>query len=451
MARSAMALILSAAVVALAACGSSSDKSSSSPSAAGTTTPAVSKKPVKITVWSGFTERELGVFNNALAEFHKKYPWITVKSIGGVSDDKNLAALRGGDVPDLMQSFKTDSTGSFCKAGAWIDLSPLIKRDKIDINNFPSAVQYYTQSGGTRCAMPMLADTYGLYWNKDMFAKAGIKSPPKTISELTAAAKKLTTRKPDGSLDVVGFDPYIVFYESASAHFGPSWGAKWTDDAGKSALSKGGQWAKFLDWQKKLIDWYGYDKLVKWQAGSGDEFSPQNAFERGKLAMQIDGEYRTAFINHEHPELKYGTAPFPVDDAHPDLYGSGYITGNLLGIPKQAKNKEAAWLLAKYLSLDPHAEAQLSNGLRNVPTTKTALASSEIKNDPKFKVFMDIFANPKSSTSPITAAGSANQELFESWIGKWQAGKVPDLQAGLAGVDKQIEDQLANTTGQQVP
>src|SRR5438093_671164 len=135
MRRSAMALILTAAVVALAACGSSSDKSSSSTSAAATTT-AVSKKPVKITVWSGFTERELGVFNNALAEFHKKYPWITVKSIGGVSDDKNLAALRGGDVPDLMQSFKTDSTGSFCKAGAWIDLGPLIKRDKVDINDF---------------------------------------------------------------------------------------------------------------------------------------------------------------------------------------------------------------------------------------------------------------------------------------------------------------------------
>ena len=79
------------------------------------------------------------------------------------------------------------------------------------------------------------------------------------------------------------------------------------------------------------------------------------------------------------------------------------------------------------------------------------LDSSEIKNDPKFKVFLDVFANPKSSTSPITKAGSANQELFESWIGKWQAGKVSDLQSGLADLDKQIDAQLANATGTQVP
>ena len=30
-----------------------------------------------------------------------------------------------------------------------------------------------------------------------------------------------------------------------------------------------------LTWQKQLVDWYGYDKLVKFNAGAGDEFSPQ--------------------------------------------------------------------------------------------------------------------------------------------------------------------------------
>ena len=51
----------------------------------------------------------------------------------------------------------------------------------------------------------------------------------------------------------------------------------------------------------------------------------------------------------------------------------------------------------------------------------------------------------------MTAAGSANQELFNSFTNKWQAGRVPDLQAGLAGVDKQIDAQLANAEGKQVP
>ena len=67
-----------------------------------------------------------------------------------------------------------------------------------------------------------------------------------------------------------------------------------------------------MKWQKGLIDFYGYDKLRRWQAGAGEEFSASNAFERGKLAMAIDGEYRTAFIKAEHPDLDYGTAPMPV-------------------------------------------------------------------------------------------------------------------------------------------
>ena len=78
----------------------------------------------------------------------------------------------------------------------------------------------------------------------------------------------------------------------------------------------------------------------------------------------------------------------------------------------------------KYLATDEHALALLSNGLRNVPTTTSSLKSSELTPDPKFKVFLDIFAHPKTATTPITAAGSANQELFQNYVSKWQAGKV---------------------------
>jgi multiple sugar transport system substrate-binding protein len=167
--------------------------------------------------------------------------------------------------------------------------------------------------------------------------------------------------------------------------------------------------------------------------------------------MAIDGEYRTAFIKAEHPDLDYGTAPMPVSDSHPELYGAGYVTGNIVGIPKGAKHKDAAWELVKYLTTDDHALSVLSNGLRNVPTTTASLKSNELTPDPKFKVFLDIFANPKTATTPITAAGSANQELFQDFVSKWQAGKVADLAGGLNTVDKQIDAQLANSAGENVP
>src|SRR5258708_25598100 len=48
---------------------------------------------------------------------------------------------------------------------------------------FPKTSQYYTQYKGKRCALPLLADVYGFYYNKKMFKAAGLTSPPKTRSE----------------------------------------------------------------------------------------------------------------------------------------------------------------------------------------------------------------------------------------------------------------------------
>src|SRR5262249_22100824 len=210
----------------------------------------------------------------------------------------------------------------------------------------------------------------------------------------------------------------------------------------RSSLSKDPAWAKMLRWQKSLVDSYGYSKLVRFQAGLADEYSASNAFEVGKLAMNVDGEWRVAFIANEHPELQYGTAPPPGDEAHPGLYGSSVLNGSIAGIPKNAAHKEEAWTLLRYLTTSSHALAQLANGLRNVPTTKSSLRSPEIRPDPHFAVFLRIYAHPRSSTVPITAVGVAYQDLFTSFITKWQAGHVRDLEAGLRDVDRQIDAHL---------
>jgi multiple sugar transport system substrate-binding protein len=431
-------LVLAVLLASVAAgCGGSSSSSSGS---------------ADITFWTGFSERELGVMKDVVADFEKSHPNIHVKVVGGISDDKIVAAIRGGNAPDVAHSFDAGAyTGAYCSNGAWIDLADYMKRDALSDDVFPAVPRQYSQYNGTRCALPMLADVYGLYYNKDLFAKAGLSGPPKTASELMDYAKRLTERNPDGSLKVVGLDPLDGFYENVAAHWAPSWGVDWTDESGKSILSTSPGWAAMLRWQKELIDWYGYDNLVRFQASAGDEFSAQQAFERGKLAMNLDGEWRVAFIQAEHPELKFGTAPFPVDDSQPDLYGSGYTSGSIIGIPKTSKHQDEAWELLKYLATDTGALVKMTNGIRNVPTTSEALSSPDIKPDPEFNIFLDIFANPNTRTTPITLVGSANQDLVDSFVTKYQAGKVDDLEAGLADLDKQIDAQLEAAGGSQVP
>jgi multiple sugar transport system substrate-binding protein len=431
------ALFLSTAV--LSACGGSSNNGGGG------------GKKAALTVWVGWSARELGVFKDLMAEYQKAHPDVKIKTVGSINDTKIVAAIRAGRAPDVVSSFNSYNVGVYCGTGAWIDLTPYLEKSGIETSEFPPATMYYTQYGGKRCALPLLADTYGLYYNKDLFAKAGLSGPPKTISQLTEYAKKLTQRNPDGSLKVVGMSPFIGFYENAPERWVTSWGAKWIDSEGNSILAKEPGWSEWLQWQKGLIDWYGYKNLVRFQAGLGDEFSASNAFEAGKVAMNLDGEWRVAFIQAEHPELKYGTAPMPAADDKSDLYGQGYINGTIIGIPKNGHNRDQAWELVKWLTTDTHALAQFSNGIRNVPSTKASTKSKELIPDAHFATFLKIFPDPSSSTSPIMASGVSYTNLVQAFVEKWQAGAVSDLQSGLETLDKQLDAQVAQAKGGGVP
>jgi multiple sugar transport system substrate-binding protein len=409
---------------------------------------AAAPKAAKITIWVGWSARELKEFKGVVSEYDAKHPEVQVKVVGSINDTKITNAIRSGNPPDVVSSFTSANVGIYCGTGAWIDLAPFLKKDHISLSQFPKTSLYYTQFKGKRCALPLLADSYGLYYNTTLFAKAGIKAPPKTFSQLLADAKKLTQRS-GNKLDVVGYDPFWGFYSGNVAdmtNYAPLIGAKYLDSKGKSILASQFAWSKLLRWQKSFVDYYGYDNLVRFQANA-DEFSASNLFERGKIAMLMDGEWRVAFLKAEHPELKYGTAPMPVDDAHTGLYGAGSVNGTIIGIPKGGHNVDQAWALVKYLTTNNHALARFSNGIRNVPSTRSSAKSKELKPDTRFATFIKIFNNKNSLTAPITAAGNANLSLISQFTVKYQAGKVKNLHSALKTLDKQIDAQNAQAGG----
>ena len=143
----------------------------------------------------------------------------------------------------------------------------------------PSAVEF-TQYGGVQCAMPFTADSYGLYYNTDMFEKAGITSPPQTWSEMTAAVKALTVFNPDGSIKVAGFVPWMGYYETGPVPLGVPAGASWYDADGASSLASDPHWQALLEWQKSIIDFYGIDYLQRFVAGAGTSSPPRRTSSR---------------------------------------------------------------------------------------------------------------------------------------------------------------------------
>src|SRR5215831_18326144 len=102
--------------------------------------------PTKLTIWVGWSAgHELTSFKALAAEYDKSHADVTVNVVGGIDDNKIVAAIRSGNAPDVVSSFNSYNVGNYCGTGAWIDLTPLMKKDGISASMFPAAPQYYTQ------------------------------------------------------------------------------------------------------------------------------------------------------------------------------------------------------------------------------------------------------------------------------------------------------------------
>src|SRR4051794_13418637 len=112
---------------------------------AATAATARSASPTKLTIWVGWSARELGVFKKVVAEYDQAHPNVQVSVVGGINDNKIVAAIRAGTAPDVVSSFNSYNVGTYCGTGGWIDLAPLMQQSGVKAGLFPAGTQYYTQ------------------------------------------------------------------------------------------------------------------------------------------------------------------------------------------------------------------------------------------------------------------------------------------------------------------
>jgi len=147
---------------------------------------------VTLTWWHNGNQDPLkGLWESVAKEFEKAHPNVTVKVTGYQNEDlqKTLIpnALRSNNPPDLFQAWGGGELKDQVAAGYVKDISADVKDELASIG--PTASGW--QIDGKTYGLPFSYGIEGFWYNKDLFAKAGITSAPTTLDELDADVVKL--------------------------------------------------------------------------------------------------------------------------------------------------------------------------------------------------------------------------------------------------------------------
>ena len=271
---------------------------------------------------------------------------VSVEPTDANADEKLTAAMIGGTAQDVFDTWLGNIT-QYADRGQVLDVNPLVQRDfkDADIKDF-FAWQWkdFVLPSGLRFGVPKYVNTMFVYYNMDMFEKAGIKPIDDTWTHDTYAdaAKKLT----QGSTTGLWFPSYGTdrwWYKVAA--FGgnvvdPADNTKAAFDAEPAQVAL--EWIRKGTWDDKFIA--QKNNIV----GTGQRTfdAVPAAFASGRLGMVEDGFYPFVHAKAIGNKFKWAYAPVPKGPSGRKTLG----TADGFAIWKGSKNPDAAWELLKYLS-----------------------------------------------------------------------------------------------------
>jgi multiple sugar transport system substrate-binding protein len=228
--------------------------------------------------------------------------------------------------------------------------------------------------------MPDHSSARALFYNQDLFAKAGIAAPPKTWDEFAADAKKISALGGSNVGYAMPLGP-----EESQAEF-----SIWLFN-NKGDWKTDGKWTinspqniETLTFLKKLaVD----DKVTQNNPGRTNRTDGAFAlFASGKAGMVVGFSPLAAQLDKDK-KVKYGVAPMPTNGGgEPQTYG---VTDYLMAFKKKG-NKEA--VKAFYdLYYQPDQVNTFIKAEGFLPVTKSGL--TEFASDKSLKVYLDTLPN----------------------------------------------------------
>jgi len=246
--------------------------------------------------------------DNLVREFELKNPDIIVElqvANWNVLDGIYTSMISKNQPPDLLI---TNVYAHFAKAGILNDLNKIISPG-LKRKMYPNLLEM-DRIGGVQYALPYVATTRNLYYNKRLFDEAGIPNPPETWGQLEKDADKI---KRTGKAFGFGLDLTDDEIQAYLSYFFYGSGGGWMKD-GKWIINSPGN-VEGLTFLKRLFD----EGLTDPEPTVTIRDEKQRILGDGKLGMLISGNYFSQVVPREFPNLQWGAGPIPVKEGEPPM------------------------------------------------------------------------------------------------------------------------------------
>src|SRR3954453_14572373 len=355
-----VAIALAALSVLVAACGGN-DSSSSDTKAKASTPSAQSLKGQTVRLW---------IMNNGpkpVADTEKiVQPFVQktgikvkVELVGwDVQFDRIRNAAVSGEGPDVTQA-GTTQVPFFAALGGFENVSKRVN----DIGGqaaYPEGVWNTTKVAGQNgiFAVPWFTEARAIYYRKDVLEKAGIDPASAfnnwdnfraTLKAIKGKVPKVNGKEiqPFGQPGKKAFD--LVHH--VMPFVWDAGGAELSDDLKKSTINSP-QAQQGVEFFANLVKDGLMDKSQLEREGTQVE----NQFKGGKIAVWIGGPWVLSTVKRSDDKNwvpaarnNVGVAPMPQG---PESQAFTFVVGSNLLLFKSSKNKEAPWVLIKFLSQD---------------------------------------------------------------------------------------------------
>lgn len=333
----------------------------------------------ELVVWTPFVpgaqQDRARAFQEIITEFERTHPGTTVRHEPFNFEEHNTSvklAVQGGNGPDILISqVGADAQDRYFRNGLLVDLAPIaVERGWVDRYEpwalaFPNLA--YDDSpdwdGPKLAVVPMTMNLLGIYYNRDMFNKLGLKEP-KTWAEFQNIMETLKKNDivPLAFANLEQFHFLHMAWAAIHASVPPDRVKDWYYMRDPNVKLTDDDFVRGLAWLQSLVK-DGYVNADYDAVSRNDLYS---MLFSGRFGMVVLGSWALRRFSDEAPfEVGFFTIPMMDADATQGIVGD---MGWGMAILANSKNKDAAIDFIDLTTSKFGAEAWYENG--NIPAMK---------------------------------------------------------------------------------